>query len=87
MLKSSTVAAPGQIPASTAHAPTLTNRSSDWLDLRIALRIDEVVMASGLSRSSIYALIASGDLPSTKVAGRRLVLVDDLKALLMEGRS
>ncbi|WP_407337751.1 helix-turn-helix domain-containing protein [Methylocapsa polymorpha] len=49
---------------------------------RISLRIDEVVSASGLSRSSIYKLLKSNELPSRIVAGRRLILKDDLENLI-----
>lgn len=49
---------------------------------KLAYRIDEAVAASGLSRSTLYALIGNGTLPSVRVAGRRLILKDDLVAFL-----
>jgi excisionase family DNA binding protein len=45
---------------------------------KIAFRIDEAVRATGLSRSSLYVLIASGELPAIKAGGRRLILRADL---------
>ncbi len=47
---------------------------------KIAFRIDEAVRASGLSRSSLYLLIASGEVPAIKAGGRRLILRTDLEA-------
>jgi len=48
----------------------------------IALRIKDAVKVSGLGRSTLYALIGKGALPSVLVAGRRLILRADLLALL-----
>jgi excisionase family DNA binding protein len=49
---------------------------------KIAFRIDEAVRATGLSRSSLYILIANGTLPALKAGGRRLILRSDLQAYL-----
>jgi excisionase family DNA binding protein len=49
---------------------------------KLAYRIDEVVKASGLGRTSIYELIKEGRLQSLKVGGRRLVVADSLRQLL-----
>lgn len=54
----------------------------DYVGIKLAFRIDEAVAASGLSRSTLYALISAGTLPSVRVAGRRLILKNDLVALL-----
>lgn len=54
---------------------------------KIALRIDEASHASGISRSQLYAEMAEGRLRSVKVAGRRLILRDDLMAFLGSGSS
>ncbi len=48
----------------------------------IALRISDAVAASGLSRSTLYVLIAQGELRAVKAAGRRLILRTDLEAYL-----
>jgi predicted DNA-binding transcriptional regulator AlpA len=49
---------------------------------KLAYRVNEASDASGLSRSSLYKLMASGDLESIKVAGRRLIPGNALRALL-----
>jgi excisionase family DNA binding protein len=49
---------------------------------KIAYRIDEAVKASGLGRTFLYERIASGELKSVKVGGRRLILRSDLVAFL-----
>ena len=50
------------------------------LSSKIALRIPEAAYISGLSRSTLYALIGEGKLRSVKVGGRRLILRNDLEA-------
>jgi excisionase family DNA binding protein len=45
---------------------------------KIAYRVDEAVKASGLGRSFLYERIASGELKSIKVGGRRLILRTEL---------
>jgi excisionase family DNA binding protein len=49
---------------------------------KLAYRINEAREVSGLGRSSIYELIGDGRLSSVKVGGRRLILHEDLEALL-----
>ena len=49
---------------------------------KIALRINETVAVSGLSRSTIYELLKAGKLRAVKIGGRRLILRQDLQALL-----
>lgn len=56
------------------------------LDDRLALQLGEAAQAIGISKATIYRRIADGSLPSTRVGGRRLVLRDDLLALLNGGR-
>ena len=56
----------------------LTIRPED----RLAYRIDDAAAAVGLSRSKLYKLAEAGQLQMTKVAGRTLVLREDLLALL-----
>ena len=48
----------------------------------IALRIRDAAAASGLSRSTLYVLMAASKLPAIKAAGRRLILRADLEAYL-----
>jgi excisionase family DNA binding protein len=51
----------------------------------LAYRINDAVQISGLSRSTIYKLIAENRLRSVMVAGRRLILADALRELLQGG--
>ena len=50
--------------------------------IALAYRINDAVRIPGLSRSSLYALIAEQKLKSIKVGGRRLIPVDALRGLL-----
>jgi excisionase family DNA binding protein len=52
---------------------------------RLAMSIREAELASGLSRATLYRLIASGRLMTLKIGARRLVTVGALDALLGEG--
>lgn len=52
---------------------------------RLALSIREAEHASGLSRATLYRLIASGQLMTLKIGARRLVTVGALEALLSRG--
>ncbi len=54
---------------------------------KLAYRVDEAVKASGLGRSFLYEHMASGDLPSIRIGGRRLILHDDLVAFLRGSRA
>ncbi len=53
--------------------------------IALAYRINDAVRISGLSRSSLYALIAARRLKAIKVSGRRLIPADALRELLREG--
>ncbi len=46
----------------------------------LAFTIHDAVAYSGLSRSRLYTLIQSSELPSLQVGGRRMILRDDLDA-------
>ena len=52
---------------------------------KLALRIKEAVAVSGLSRSTIYKLVSEKKLRAVKVGGRRLIVREDLQALLHSG--
>ena len=56
-----------------------------WIE-PLSVRIPQVVRMTGLSRSKIYELIASGDLEAAKIGRATVVLVDSLKRLLRENR-
>lgn len=55
-------------------------------DLPMALTMESCSKASGLSKSHLYAQMRVGALKSVKVAGRRLILRDDLEQFLRERR-
>jgi excisionase family DNA binding protein len=57
--------------------PDQSNRN-----VKIAYQINEAVLASGLGRTTIYDEIKQGRLKAIKVAGRRLILREDLEAFL-----
>lgn len=59
----------------------------DAYELRLAVRINDACRALGLSRSSIYELIADGKLKSALIAGRRVIPVSELARLLNESIS
>jgi hypothetical protein len=50
--------------------------------IALAYRVNDAVKISGLSRSSLYALIAEQKLKSIKVRGRRLITAAALRDLL-----
>jgi excisionase family DNA binding protein len=52
---------------------------------RIALRIRDASIVSGLSRSTLYELLKAGKIRAVKIGGRRLILRDSLEALLLRG--
>jgi excisionase family DNA binding protein len=52
-------------------------------EIALAYRVNDAVKVSGLSRNSIYKLIAKGELRSVLVAGRRLIPADALRELLV----
>ena len=49
-----------------------------------ANRINEAVKASGKGRTFLYERIATGELRSIKLGGRRLILHSDLMAFLTQ---
>jgi excisionase family DNA binding protein len=51
----------------------------------LAFRLGDAAKAAGLSRTSIYRLIRGGRLRVVRVAGRKLIPAESLKALLASG--
>jgi len=49
---------------------------------KLSYRIDEVVVATGLSRQTIYRLIERGELTIFKVGTRTLIMASVLEAFL-----
>ena len=54
---------------------------------KIAYRVDEAVHVSGLGRTTLYDEIKNSRLKAVKVAGRRLILREDLEAFLKASTS
>jgi excisionase family DNA binding protein len=52
---------------------------------RIALRIRDASIVSGLSRSTLYELLKAGRIQAVKIGGRRLIVRESLEALLLGG--
>ena len=48
----------------------------------LAYTAEQAARALNIGRSSIYNLIAGGSLKATMIAGRRLIAVEELRALL-----
>ena len=46
---------------------------------RIAVNVETAAEMLGVSRGALYPLVMSGDVPSFKIGGRRLVLIDGLR--------
>jgi hypothetical protein len=68
----------GAAERSTTAAPAPHNSNlRDFVGSRLAYEIDEFTRVTSLSRASLYNMIASGVLRSTKVGGRNLILADD----------
>jgi excisionase family DNA binding protein len=51
-------------------------------DEKLTYRVKEIIALTGLSKSTIYRLLDSGELPSFIFRGLRLVLRTDLEAWL-----
>ncbi|MEQ9335157.1 helix-turn-helix domain-containing protein [Thalassobaculum sp.] len=49
---------------------------------RVAVSIDDAAAMAGIGRTTLYAALARGGLPSLKIGKRRLVQVEALKAWL-----
>jgi excisionase family DNA binding protein len=51
---------------------------------RLLLRVEDVCELLSVSRSTVYAMIGRGDLPSVKIAGCRRVPMDQLRSWLRQ---
>ena len=54
---------------------------------RLAYSVAEAAIITGLGKTTLYALIGSGALPSRKIGKRRLIASADLKGLIGGHRS
>ena len=61
---------------------TLANPPLMRAAARLSYSIEEVVGLTGLGRTTLYRLIAQGELISCKIGRRRLVRASDLDAFL-----
>lgn len=77
---------PHAAAASASAAPATSSRPLDAVSgippRRIAYTIKEATAAIGLSRSTIYKLIASGELQTIRIGQRRLIRAEALNRLL-----
>jgi excisionase family DNA binding protein len=62
------------------------NPAHNKADEKRALRIKEAATLYGISRSTIYKIMAAGTLRTVKIGGRRLIPRDALEALISEGQ-
>lgn len=53
---------------------------------RLGLSVTEAAEDSGLSRSTLYLLMTEGELPYSKVRGRRVIQPEDVRRLLERHR-
>lgn len=60
----------------------MTTKSPANLNPRLAMSVPEAVVASGLSRTSLYEAIKSGDLVARKFGSRTVILREDLLRFL-----
>lgn len=56
-------------------------------ELRLSVRINDACSALGISRSSIYELMAAGKIKTAIIAGRRVIPVSELQRVLSESIS
>ena len=56
--------------------------ASTFNDEKRALRINEASALYGISRSTIYKIMAEGTLRTVKIGGRRLIPRDAIEALI-----
>jgi excisionase family DNA binding protein len=64
--------------------PRSEAKPRDWLNERLAWRIDDFCRAIGLGRTKVYAMIKDGSLHTVVVGGRRLVPRESAEALLKQ---
>ncbi|MEZ1534840.1 helix-turn-helix domain-containing protein [Pseudomonas asiatica] len=49
---------------------------------QLAISIDEAAKSIGVARSTIYEIVAHGELPSFKLGRRRMILMKELEAYI-----
>jgi excisionase family DNA binding protein len=73
------------MPVTSHEVSGLKAKPSRGLEPR-AYRINDACEIIGISRSTLYALIARGEVRLNKVAGRSLILKSEVDRLLPEGK-
>ena len=71
-------------------APSLANHTDAAypnISNKLAYSVNEACAATGIGRTSLYELIAKGQLKTLKAARRRLILRTDLEAYLASCRN
>jgi excisionase family DNA binding protein len=71
----------GRLEGNPAQSP-IFGRPREQLQNHLAYSVREAAQISNLGRSTIYKLIAQGNLAARKAYGRTLILHDDLEAFL-----
>jgi excisionase family DNA binding protein len=71
----------GRLEGNAAQSP-IVGSSREQLQNHLAYSVREAAQISNLGRSTIYKLIAQGELRARKAYGRTLILRDDLEAFL-----
>jgi hypothetical protein len=73
-------------PEAIATTENLRGATAAKHDRRLAYTVAQLCLATGLGRTSIFEAIKTGQLASSYVAGRRIILADDAEAWLLAGR-
>lgn len=60
----------------------INQRLREFSSERLAYSVSDAAAVSGIGRTTLYALIASEQLPSKKIGKRRLIPADGLRRLL-----
>jgi len=60
------------------------SNSSSHCAERLAYSVSEAAIVTGLGRTTLFALIRNGRLPSRKICNRRLIRKADLEQLLCQ---
>ena len=71
----------GRLEGNPAQSP-IFGRPREQLQNHLAYSVREAAQISNLGRSTIYKVIAQGELRARKAYGRTLILHDDLQAFL-----
>ena len=85
------VCTPRQVTVSSplSHTDDMTSQidADALLRERLTLSVAEFVAVTGLSERTVRALLASGEIPSRKLGGRRLIATADARRLVCAERT